>query len=145
MRHEEDLDEVLHDERAKSRGVTELFRKVVVSGVGALFMTEEGIRTAVKELKLPKEALASALAQADKTKAEVLRIVGTEVRTFLQSAALQDELIDVLTKLQWEIRAEVAFQEGEGGLPRPVLDAKVQVKRRPGKRAKKTDPEAESD
>lgn len=144
MRHEEELEEALREERAR-RGVSELFRKVVVSGVGAVFMTEEGIRSAVKELKLPKEVLASALAQADKTKADILRIVGTEVRSFLQSAALQDELIEMLTKLQWEIHAEVAFREGEGGLPRPVLDAKVQVKRRPGKRPKKADPASDVD
>lgn len=136
MKAEQDLEAELGDER-KGRGVTDLFRKVVVSGVGALFMTEEGIRTAVKELKLPKEALSSALAQADKTKAEVLRIVGTEVRSFLQSANLQEQLVEVMTKLQWDVRAEVAFKKGEDGLPSPVIDAKVRVKKRPV-RARKT-------
>lgn len=135
MKHEQDLDPALHEEKVRARGVTDLFRKVVVSGVGALFMTEEGIRSAVKELKLPKEALASALAQAERTKGEILRIVGSEVRTFLQSARLQEELIEVLTQLQWEVRAEVAFQKNEDGLPQPVLDAKVRVKKRQGKKS----------
>lgn len=132
MKSELEIDPAAEDEK-KGRGVTELFRKVVVSGVGALFMTEEGIRTAVKELKLPKEALSSALAQADKTKAEVLRIVGNEVRAFLQSANLQEQLIEVMTRLQWDVRAEVAFKKGEDGLPSPVIDAKVRVKRRPAR------------
>lgn len=131
MKTERDLDPELQDEKARGRGVTDLFRKVVVSGVGALFMTEEGIRSAVKELKLPKEALAAALAQADRTKAEVLRIVGSEVRSFLQSANLQEQLIDVLTRLQWDVRAEVAFKKNADGHPVPVVDAKVRVKRRP--------------
>ncbi len=135
MKAEQDLGVELGDEK-KGRGVTERFRKVVVSGVGALFMTEEGIRTAVKELKLPKEALSSALAQADKTKDEVLRIVGSEVRSFLQSADLKEQLIDVMTRLQWDVRAEVSFKKGEGGLPSPVIDAKVRVKRRPARRTK---------
>lgn len=130
MKAEQDLESELGEEK-KGRGVTDLFRKVVVSGVGALFMTEEGIRSAVKELKLPKEALASALAQADRTKDEVLRIIGAEFRSFLQSANLQEQLIDVMTRLQWEVRAEVAFKKGEDGLPSPVVDAKVRVKRRP--------------
>lgn len=132
MKSELEIDPAAEDEK-KGRGVTELFRKVVVSGVGALFMTEEGIRAAVKELKLPKEALSSALAQADKTKAEVLRIVGNEVRSFLQSANLQEQLIEVMTRLQWDVRAEVAFKKGEDGLPSPVIDAKVRVKRRPAR------------
>jgi len=131
MKTERDLDPELQDDKGRGRGVTDLFRKVVVSGVGALFMTEEGIRSAVKELKLPKEVLAAALAQADRTKAEVLRIVGSEVRSFLQSANLQEQLIDVLTRLQWDVRAEVAFKKNEDGLPVPVVDAKVRVKRRP--------------
>src|SRR5690606_14883756 len=132
---EHEVEQELADEK-KGRGVSELFRKVVVSGVGALFMTEEGIRSAVKELKLPKEVLASALAQADRTKDEILRILGAEFRSFLQSANLQEQVVDVLTRLQWEVRAELAFKKGEDGTTVPVVDAKVKVKRRPGRTAK---------
>lgn len=136
MKEEQTFEAEVGDEK-KGRGVTEIFRKVLVSGAGALFMTEEGIRSAVKELKLPKEVLASALAQADRSKDELLRIIGTEFRSFLQSADLKEQLIDVMTRLQWEVRAEVAFKKGEDGMPSPVVDAKVRVKRRPV-RARKT-------
>jgi len=41
-------------------------------------MTEEGIRNLVGDMKMPKDALAFLLAQADKTRSEVARVVTHE-------------------------------------------------------------------
>ncbi|HYV65485.1 MAG TPA: hypothetical protein VE964_04530, partial [Myxococcales bacterium] len=69
----------------QTRGfVPEIVRRAVLTGVGALFMTEEGIRNLVGEMKLPKDALAFLVAQADRTRSEVTRIVTQEVRRFLE-------------------------------------------------------------
>src|ERR1700704_2851267 len=68
----------------------DLMKKALISGVGALFMTEEGIRNLVGELKLPKELIGSVLAQADRTKQEVLRVMTEELRSFLSSPALRE-------------------------------------------------------
>src|SRR5690606_37813234 len=145
MKAERDLEAELQDEKAKGRGVTDLFRKVVVSGMGALFMTEEGIRSAVKELKLPKEALAAALAQAERTKAEVLRIVGAEVRSFLESVNLEEMLVDALTRMQWAVRARVAFERRDAALALPVADATVRVKRPPSRPPKPANGKAKTE
>lgn len=88
----------------------DLLRKAVFSGVGALFMTEEGVRSMVKELKLPKEVLAGAVAQAERTKAEIVRMVGTELRSFLEGAKLRQELLEMLTQVTFEVKAEVAIK-----------------------------------
>jgi len=88
----------------------DLLRKAVFSGVGALFMTEEGVRSMVKELKLPKEVLAGAMAQAERTKAEIVRMVGTELRSFLEGAKLREELLEMLTQVTFEVKAEVAIK-----------------------------------
>src|SRR5678816_1690528 len=48
--------------------IVELMRKVAFAGLGALFMTEEGIRSVAGQLKLPKEALGFILSQAERTK-----------------------------------------------------------------------------
>ena len=111
---------------------TDLLRKAVLSGVGALFMTEEGVRSLVKELKLPKEVLSSAMAQADKTKGEIVRIIGGELRTFLQSSKVREDLMAMLTELTFEIRAEVAIKpRGEtASVLDPPVKSKVTVKRR---------------
>src|ERR1041384_2819863 len=73
-----------------TRFVPEFVRKVAVAGLGALFMTEEGIRSLAGQLKLPKEMLGYILGQAEKTKDEVGRVVSEEVRRFLQSEKLRD-------------------------------------------------------
>src|SRR5262249_61494676 len=75
--------------------LVELMRKVAFAGLGALFMTEEGIRAAASQLKLPKEALSNALAQAEKTKDEVGRVVSEEVRRFLRSESRSSGVIQL--------------------------------------------------
>src|SRR5260370_35074722 len=78
-------DELPPEEVKKLSGlVPDLVRRAVLTGVGALFMTEEGLRNLVGEMKLPKDALAFLLAQADRTRSEAVRGVPQEGRRFLQ-------------------------------------------------------------
>ena len=83
------------DEEKKLSGlVPDIVRRAVLTGVGALFMTEEGIRNMVSEMKLPKDALAFLLSQADKTRTEVARVVTQEMRRFLESDTLRREILE---------------------------------------------------
>ena len=114
--------------------VPEIVRRAVLTGVGALFMTEEGIRNLVGEMKLPKDALAFLIAQADKTRGEVTRIVTQEVRRFLESETLRREIWKLLTSVTLEVNATVQLKPtGE-----PYIRAKV-------KPFKKHDKEHEED
>jgi hypothetical protein len=87
--------------------VPELVKRVAVAGLGALFMTEEGIRSLAGQLKLPKEALGFLVSQAEKTKDDIGRIVSDEVRRFLQSDKLRQEFLKLLTGTTIEINAKV--------------------------------------
>ena len=91
----------------------DFMKKAMMAGVGALFMTEEGIRNAVGDLKLPKELLASLLIQADRTKQDLVRTLGEEVRRFLESAAVHEELHRLLTDVTIEVKAEVRLRPGK--------------------------------
>src|SRR5438270_8195360 len=92
----------------QSKGfVPEIVRRALLTGVGALFMTEEGIRNAVGEMKLPKDALAFLMSQAEKSRAEVARIVTQEVRRFLEGETLQRELWKLLTSVTLEVNASI--------------------------------------
>jgi hypothetical protein len=82
-------------------------RKVAFAGLGALFMTEEGIRTAASQLKLPKEMLGYALAQAEKTKDEMGRVLSEEVRRFLRSEKLRSEFLQLLAGMSVEVTAQI--------------------------------------
>ncbi|HEX8825388.1 MAG TPA: hypothetical protein VF794_36075, partial [Archangium sp.] len=74
---DDDFDPLLGDEpeeASRAGFVPEFVRKVAVAGLGAIFMTEEGIRSLAGQLKLPKEVLGYILGQAEKTKDEVGRV-----------------------------------------------------------------------
>lgn len=87
--------------------IVELMRKVAFAGLGALFMTEEGIRSLAGQLKLPKEALGFVLSQAERTKDEVGRVLSEEVRRFLRSDKLREEFLQLLSGMRVEITAQV--------------------------------------
>jgi hypothetical protein len=87
--------------------VPELMRKAAFAGLGALFMTEEGLRRTAAQLRLPKEALAALLAQAERTKDDVTRVIAEELRRFLRSEALKRELSQLFTGTTLEVNARI--------------------------------------
>ena len=124
-RHEDPLDD---DPDAASDGqrgpIVEVMRKVAFAGLGALFMTEEGIRSLAGQLKLPKEALGFVLSQAERTKDEVGRVISEEVRRFLRSDKLRSEFLQLLSGMRVEVTAHVRLvpdperKPGEPARPR---------------------------
>jgi hypothetical protein len=121
-------EDVPSDDVKKLSGlVPDIVRRAVLTGVGALFMTEEGLRSLVGEMKLPKDALAFLLAQADKTRTEVARVVTSEVRRFLESETLRREIWKVLTGVTLEVNASIQLKpSGE-----PGFKAKLKTKKKP--------------
>ncbi len=119
-------DDLPSEEVKKLSGlVPDIVRRAVLTGVGALFMTEEGIRNMVGELKLPKDAIAFLLAQAEKTRSEVARVVTQEMRRFLESETLRREVWKLLTGVTLEVNATIQLKpSGE-----PTIRAKVKKKK----------------
>ena len=106
--------------------IVELMRKVAFAGLGALFMTEEGIRSLAGQLKLPKEALGFILSQAERTKDEVGRVLSDEVRRFLRSDKLRQEFLQLLSGMRVEVTAQVRLvpdpERKPGEPPRPRVE-----------------------
>jgi hypothetical protein len=106
-------DELPPEEVKKLSGlVPDIVRRAVLTGVGALFMTEEGIRNLVGDMKLPKDALGFLLSQAEKTRTEVARVVTQEVRRFLESETLRREIWKLLTGVTLEVNASIQLKPG---------------------------------
>ncbi|MCY1023231.1 hypothetical protein [Pyxidicoccus sp. MSG2] len=132
--------------------VPEFVRRMAVAGLGALFMTEEGIRNLAGQLKLPKEALGFILGQAEKTKDEITRVVTDELRRFLQSEKLRDEFLKLMSGMTVEIKAQIRLvppekadtenetpgepKEKKSGTPRVVV-SELNARRPGAKRTKK--------
>jgi diaminopimelate decarboxylase len=55
-------------------------KKALTVGVGALFLTEEGVRSLMGDVKLPKELIGGILESANKTKTEFLQNLSRDVR-----------------------------------------------------------------
>jgi hypothetical protein len=87
--------------------VPELMRKAAFAGLGALFMTEESLRRTAAQIPLPKEALAGLLAQAERTKEDVTRVLTEELRRFLRSETLKRELSQIFAGMSVEVNARI--------------------------------------
>lgn len=122
------------EEAPRAGGVTDLLRKAVVAGLGAVFMTEEGIRALVKDLKLPKDVMGFVLGQAERSKTELFRIVGEEMRRFFESAALRRELSRLVSDMTIEVKAEIRLRP-DGQMPDIKL-ASTSARRRKRRRKK---------
>jgi hypothetical protein len=99
--------------------VAEAVRKAVLTGVGALFLTEEGARKLAREWKLPKDLAGYVVAQAQGAKDEVLRIVSQEVRRFFESEAFRREVMKLIGSMAIEVKAEIRFKEAQKGKSAP--------------------------
>jgi hypothetical protein len=128
-----DRDELPLEGEAGGRGfVADAVRKAVMTGLGAVFLTEEGARRLAREWKLPKEIVGYVVNQAGGAKDEIVRIVGEEVRKFFQSEALRREFLRALSSMSIEVHAEVRLKPtelaGVKGLVPEVKSASVKPK-----------------
>jgi hypothetical protein len=111
--------------------IPELVKKAVAAGMGAVFTTEESIRRLTKEMPMPKEVAGYLVNTASSTKDEFLRIVAREIREFLASVNLSEEIAKMLTTLSFEIKTEIRFipnDEKYTGVE-PDVKARVRLKR----------------
>ena len=60
--------------------IPDIVKRTFLTGVGAVLMSEEGIRNLVSDMRLPKEAVGFIIQQADNTKREFFKIIAKEMR-----------------------------------------------------------------
>jgi hypothetical protein len=115
--------------------IPEIVRRTFYAGLGAVFTTEEGIRKIASDLKLPKEMANYLIAQAAASKDELFRVVGKELRGFLESVNISGELQKLLTSLSFEIKTEIRFipnDEAIGGVKPDMKVGRMSLKRQRG-------------
>jgi hypothetical protein len=95
--------------------VTDAVRKAVLTGLGAVFLTEEGARKLARDWKLPKEIVGYVVSQAGGAKDEIVRVVNEEIRKFFESEALRREFLRVLSSMSIEVHAEIRLKPSRGG------------------------------
>lgn len=105
--------------------VADAVRKAVLTGLGAVFLTEEGARKLARDWKLPKEIVGYVVSQAGGAKDEIVRVVGEEVRKFFESEALRREFLRLLSSMSIEVHAEIRLKPSKAGDAPPGVKAVV--------------------
>ena len=111
--------------------IPELVKKTFTAGMGAVFTTEDQIRRVTKDMKMPKEVAGYMVNAASSTKDELMRIMAREVREFLQTVNVSEEIAKMLTMLSFEVKTEIRFipnDEKYGGVE-PDVKASVALKK----------------
>ena len=126
--HDDNSDELRLRERLEKL-LPDVVRRAINAGTTAFSSTEDGIRRLVSEFNLPRDVAAYLIMQASASKDEVLRIIGSEVRHFLETVNLSGELQKLLTSLSFEIKTEIRFIPNSESLVKPEIKNKVGVKR----------------
>jgi hypothetical protein len=126
--------------------IPDIVRRTFYAGLGAVFTTEEGIRKIASDLKLPKDVANYLIQSAAGTKDELFRVVGKELRGFLETVNISGELQKLLTSLSFEIKTEIRFipnDEAIGGVKPDVKVGRFSFKRNKDKDDKKRDKDKE--
>lgn len=109
--------------------MTDLARKILLTGVGAIFMTEETVRKGLAELKLPTDAVGALVDTVKKQKNEVLELVAVELGNFFTKIKVHEELQKALRGLQVHLDAKISFDKAGEAHKNPK--AKVTIRKSP--------------
>ena len=117
--------------------IPELIKRAVEIGVEKAAVAPDNLKEFVGGMKVPREVAHYILSQVDETKNGLFRVVGKEVREFLEHANIAGEMEKMLTTVQFEISTTIRFKPNEGGagaaestkMPKPEVKADVQMKR----------------
>ena len=102
----------------KNNLLGETLKKVMTAGVSAAFMTEEGVRSYLAELKLPKEILNVLIQGANKSKDEITQRVTKEAIGILQKIDFVKEVSRFAETHKFKITAEIDIVKKEKPEPK---------------------------
>ena len=89
--------------------LTDLFKKVVNTGISAAFMTEDAVKGIIQDLPLPKEIINGLLQNAKNTKEEFIGSVKSELRQYLGDIDVSKEVDRVINNYDIEVSAKFSL------------------------------------
>lgn len=114
------------DQAPSSSLIREGMKRAIATGTAAIFMTEEGVRTLLGELKLPKDIVRYVTEQAAEGRQEFFDMLRKEIRRFFDRYDMGDELRKLFRENQLEINARLRLiPNDEGGVTPEVLSSSV--------------------
>ena len=92
-------------------GLADVVKKVISIGVGAAFMTEEAVRSVVKDLPLPKEIVTGLIDNAKGARTDFTAGIQEEVRKHLSKVDPRQMAEDILDNYDIEVKATFSFKK----------------------------------
>jgi hypothetical protein len=130
-----------HHERGgfAAKVLGDLARRALTTGIGSVFLSEESLRSQLAEMKLPKEAMAYVVSQADRTKKDIVNAIARETREFLSRLEVDKVLSRAMVGTTVEIQTRIRILPKDGGI-KPVVEettTRVDLGDEPKKRRRK--------
>ena len=119
--------------------VPDIVKKIILTSIGGVMMTEETVRKILSELNLSKEIVALAVTQTTKAKEEVVKAVSGELRQLIRKVDIRNEIYKMLKDTKINVKMEIDFEsKSEDDV---LLSIKPKIRKKPtsGKTAGKKD------
>lgn len=91
----------------EEKGIADLFKKVVSTGLSAAFMTEDAIKNVLHDLPIPKEIVNGLVQNAKNTKDEFISSAKGELKEYLKKFDVSKEIDRIIENYDIEINAKI--------------------------------------
>ncbi|MBM4279880.1 MAG: hypothetical protein FJ137_03735 [Deltaproteobacteria bacterium] len=98
-----------------SKSIGDMARRALMSGIGAVFLSEENLRQQLSEMKLGKDAVGYVVGQVDKTKREIIDVVARETRAFLSRLEVEKMVGRMLMGTTIEVQTRIRILPNKDG------------------------------
>lgn len=113
--------------------VPDIVKKIILTSIGGVMLTEEVVRKILAELNLSKEIVALAVTQTTKAKEEVVKAVSGELRQLIRRVDIRNEIYSMLKDTKINVKMEIDFEsKGKNDLLFSI-EPKIKKKTTPGK------------
>lgn len=91
----------------EEKGLGDILKKVVNTGVSAAFMTEDAIKGMIQDLPIPKELVNGLITNAKNTRDDFIKSVKTELKERLNAIDVSQEIDRIVENYDFEINAKI--------------------------------------
>ena len=133
-------DERSHDAKRNAGGLADMMKKAFSAGLGALFLTEESVRSYVAESKLPRDIAKYVIQTSASAKEQFFEYLTKEVSQLIRKSDLPQVVTDFLPGHDIEIEARIRFKRTEEGKIKAELTGTTRAEETP--RAPEEEPPA---
>lgn len=94
---------------SNSSNIGDFVKKVVSTGIGAFFLTEEALKTAIQEKNLPLDIVQNLFQNAKGLRDEVFKQVKQELGGYLDKIDVSKEVGKILENYDLDVQAKIKF------------------------------------